>query len=125
MAFCGQCGTKSNGGSFCTECGAALASGTASSRRASAPTTFANRCDILAELWVSYKRDPEFSDFFEYNDLGLPLAYAVSSGIVETNSKIEISVNETFQLLLNGLSIEDAAFESLSELLDLEDEDEE
>jgi hypothetical protein len=83
-------------------------------------TTFANKCNILGELWVSYKNDPEFSDFIEYNDLGLPLAYAVSSEIIEASPKLEMFVNETFELLLAGLGREtDEGYESIEDLLNL------
>lgn len=83
-------------------------------------TSFANKCDILGELWVSYKNDPEFSDFMEYNDLGLPLAYAVSAEIIENSPKLEMFVNETFELLLAALGKEtDEGYESLADLLNL------
>lgn len=83
-------------------------------------TTFSNKCDILAELWVSYKGDPEFSDFMEYNDLGLPLAYAISSEIISAEPKSEMFVNETFELLLAALGKEtDEGYESLADLLNL------
>lgn len=81
-------------------------------------TTFTNKCDILGELWVSYKNDAEFADFIEYNDLGLPLAYALSSEIVEVTPKAEMFVNETFELLLAGLGREtDEGYETLADLL--------
>ena len=83
-------------------------------------TPFGNKCDILGELWVSYKNDQEFSDFIEYNDLGLPLAYAVSSEIIEVSPKLEMFVNETFELLLAALGKEtDEGYESLADLLNL------
>lgn len=83
----------------------------------STSTPYSNRCDILAELWVTYKGDPEFQDFFEYNDLGLPIAYAIATQIVEATPKSEIFVNETFDLLMSGLEIEDTGFDSLADLL--------
>ena len=70
-------------------------------------TPLSDRADILAELWIQYKDDDDFRDFIEYNDLGLPLAYAVSHGIVEMNDQLELFVNESFDLLLSGLSLED------------------
>ena len=83
-------------------------------------TTFTNRCDILGELWIQYKNDQEFSDFIEYNDLGLPLAYAVSAEIIEVSPKLEMFVNETFQLLLAALGKEtDEGYETLGDLLNL------
>jgi len=77
----------------------------------------------LAELWMQYKHNPEFLDFISYNDLGLPLAYAVSHGIVEINDQLEMFINETWSLLLDALSIEDTGFETLEDVLDNIDND--
>lgn len=118
MAFCGQCGTASSGGSFCTECGAAIGGASNAPVVAKEPTTYENKCDILAELWINHKNDDEFEDFITYNDLGLPLAYAVSTGIADSNPKIENFINETFEALLEGLERDDEGFEALSEILE-------
>ena len=83
-------------------------------------TTLEARCDILGELWVGYKGDPEFEDFISYNDLGLPLAYAISTEIVKSTPKAEMFINETFDLLLSGLGKEDDGFDSLDDLIGLE-----
>ena len=81
-------------------------------------TGFSNRCDILAELWVEYKNDVDFEDFIDYNDLGLPLAYAISVGIVSKSDLAENFINETFDLLLDVLSIEkDTGFDTLADVL--------
>lgn len=83
-----------------------------------AETTFSDKADILADLWMNYRNDEEFQDFIEYNDLGLPLAYAVSADIVKATEIAEGYINETFDLLLAGLDIEeDTGFESLDDLL--------
>ena len=87
------------------------------------PTTpFSNRCDILAELWVEYKNDTEFEDFMEYNDIGLPLAYCISTGIVSSSPRAEMFIDETFNIFLEGLEREDEGFETLSDILLLEGE---
>ena len=85
-------------------------------------TPFSNRCDILAELWVEYKHDTEFEDFLDYNDLGLPLAYAISTEIVDVTPKVEMFVNETFDLFLASLERTDEGFESLSDIMLLDGE---
>lgn len=82
-------------------------------------TPFSNRAEILADLWLNYKGDDEFKDFIEYNDLGLPLAYAISNNIVKTSNTAETFINETFELLLAGLEIEDTGFDNLDDLLSL------
>jgi len=82
-------------------------------------TTKSNKAHILADLWLNYRDDGEFLDFVEYNDLGLPLAYMISNSIVETNPRAEEFIEETFDLLLSGMGIEDGDFESLDELLEI------
>jgi hypothetical protein len=73
-------------------------------------------------LWLNYKADDEFKDFVVYNDLGLPLAYAVAEGIVEATPIATNFINETFELLVAGLAIEDEGFENLDEMLGLAEE---
>ena len=80
-------------------------------------TPFSKRCEILGDLWVAYKGDPEFEDFISYNDLGLPLAYAVSTEIVTATPKAEMFINETFDLLLAGLELEDDDYNDLDDIL--------
>jgi hypothetical protein len=80
-------------------------------------TTFENKTTILADLWLNYRYDTEFVDFIEYNDLGLPLAYAINEGIVDTTELATNFVNETFDLLLAGMGIEDTGFESLDDVM--------
>ena len=83
----------------------------------SEPTTYLTKCDILAELWIEQRQTPQFQEFFQYNDLGLPLAYAVSVQIVESTPLVENFIEDTFDMLLTVLSIEDIGFESLSDVL--------
>lgn len=86
-------------------------------------TTFENKCVILGELWLNYRNDEAFEDFIEYNDLGLPLAYSISEGIVmDVTPAAEKYVLETFDVLLSALNIEDEVFENLDELLVLAEE---
>ena len=90
-------------------------------------TDFNVKCEILAELYEGAKGDPRFKDFFEYNDLGLPLASLIASKIVESTPVAESYVNQTFELLCEKLDLDsDEEFESLSEMfaLGLLDEEE-
>jgi hypothetical protein len=82
------------------------------------PTPFSNKVMILADLWMNYRGDEEFADFFEYNDLGLPLSYAIANNIVEKTATAETVINETFALLLSALEEpDDMGFDSLDDLL--------
>ena len=80
-------------------------------------TTFSNKAIILADLWLNYRDDEEFIDFVDYNDLGLPLAYAFANGIIESGERAAVFVDETFDLFLSGLGIEDTGFELLDDVL--------
>jgi hypothetical protein len=84
-------------------------------------TKFEARCDILAEFWIAYKGDEEMEDFISYNDLGLPLAYAISTDIVQTSTKAELFINETWEVLLSGLGLEDTGFDSLDDILPIDE----
>ena len=83
-------------------------------------TEFNDKAEILADLWLNYRDDEEFQQFIEYNDLGLPLAYSVANDIIENNPVVTQFVNETFQLLLDSLEVEDTGFESFDDMLGLE-----
>lgn len=83
-------------------------------------TPYTKRCEILADLWVAYKGDEEMEDFISYNDLGLPLAYAINTEIVASTVKAEMFIDETFELLLTGLNLEDEGFDSLEDILGID-----
>jgi hypothetical protein len=80
-------------------------------------TSYTDKCAILAELWLNYRSDKELQDFLEYNDLGLPLAYAIDSDIVKSTEMAQRFVEETFDLLLASLKVEDTGFDNLGDLL--------
>ena len=81
-------------------------------------TTFSNKTIILADLWLNYRDDDNFKDFIEYNDIGLPLAYCLANKIVESNAVADKFIDETFDLLLSGLGVEDTGFELLDDLFE-------
>ena len=65
-------------------------------------TSQENKALILSDLWMNFRDDEQFEDFVEYNDLGLPLAYAVANGIVPMTDKAKSFIDEAFDLLLAG-----------------------
>lgn len=88
-------------------------------------TTFENKCAILSDLWLNYKDNEELQDFVEYNDLGLPLAYLIHTELVSVNESGIVYVDETFNLLLSSLGLDlESEYESLNELMELQDDDE-
>ena len=82
-----------------------------------AGNTFENKISILAELWMNYRDDEDLHDFLDYNDLGLPLAYLLMNEIVLPTSQSEIYINETYDLLIASLTVEDREWQSLDGLL--------
>jgi hypothetical protein len=82
-------------------------------------TPFSNKCEILGELWLKYRSDEEFEDFLDYNDLGLPIAYAIANNIVKPLDLAKSFVEETFDLLLVSLGIEDDNWENLDQMLSI------
>ena len=80
-------------------------------------TEFNNKCMILADLWMNYRDDENLQDYIEYNDLGLPLAYLISNGIVESNGIANNFVEEAWRLLLEGIGIEDTGFDLIDDIL--------
>ena len=80
-------------------------------------TNFSNMCEILGKLYLQYQDEDGFSDFIEYNDIGLPLAYLIAEGICEPTQDGEKYVLETWDLFLAALEIKDTGFTSLDEIL--------
>lgn len=80
-------------------------------------TPYSNRCAILGALWLDYKDDEQFKDFIDYNDLGLPLAHVIAEDIVKSTPLAETFINETWDLFLAGLEIQDTGFETLDQIL--------
>jgi hypothetical protein len=81
-------------------------------------TTFKAKCQILSELWIKYRDEETLEDFFEYNDLSLPLAFLIAEEIVtDKNSAIEGFIEESFMLLLSAVGLEDKGFDNLDDIL--------
>lgn len=81
-------------------------------------TPFLTKCEILAQLWSDYRYDEEFTDFIQYADLGLPLAYSIANGIVGRTELADKFVDETFDLLLASLEVDDTGFANLDDVFD-------
>jgi hypothetical protein len=67
---------------------------------------------------MKHREDDTFKDLREYADLGLPLAYAISTGVVPATDKAQELVDDAFEGLLEILEIaEDEGFKDLDDLL--------
>jgi hypothetical protein len=83
------------------------------------PTNFGNQASILADLWINFRAEEDFSDFIEYNDIGLPLAYFIHTDLVSPSDQAKQFVEETFNLLCSALGLDlNGEYESLNEMFD-------
>ena len=81
-------------------------------------TNIETQIDILGNFYINYKEDRSVKEFIEFNDIGLPLAYLSSEGLCQPTEIAIAYIQETFNMLLATMGIEDIGFESLEHLLD-------
>jgi len=74
---------------------------------------FADKCGILGQFWFEYRDDEK------YNDIGLPLSWFISTGVVTPNPIAEDYVNETFALFLAALELTEDDVDGLDNLNDV------
>jgi len=76
-----------------------------------------DKAGVLAELWINYRDDEDFTDFIEYNDIGLPLAYYVAEGLVKETSPLgDQYIIETFDMFANALNVTEEEIEGLDDI---------
>jgi hypothetical protein len=79
---------------------------------------FPDRCKILAEFYGDYRGDDKYSNFFEANELGLPLSFAVYSKLVDTSTQAEKIISETWKEFCDLLNLDyDGVFDDLAQIL--------
>lgn len=81
-------------------------------------TPIEKQTEILSQLWMDYRDEEYFKSFFEYADLGLPLAYLITSNVVTRNDETDKFIGDTWEIFLGLVALEDTGFEELSELLE-------
>jgi hypothetical protein len=82
-------------------------------------TTFENKVEILSELYSNYKDDEQFAQFMTYNDIGLPLAYLISSRLATATLDGEKYIDESFDMFATGLNLDrDVDYFSLTHIND-------
>jgi hypothetical protein len=69
-------------------------------------TPYGKKCEILSTFWLNYRDQEGFEDFIEYNDLALPLAFAITENIVESTPVAEVYVLEGWELLCGALGLD-------------------
>jgi len=81
----------------------------------------ADKAGILSQFWMEFRDDEVLKDFVEFNDMGLPLAFFVATGIVQDTPMSETYISETFDLFLVALEIEEEEIDGLDNLNDILD----
>jgi hypothetical protein len=81
-------------------------------------TPIQTQAEILAELWMDYRDEGYFAEFFQYADIGFPLAYVISKGVVKTTPEADKFISDTWEMLLGLVALEDTGFEDLKEMLE-------
>jgi hypothetical protein len=79
-------------------------------------TTFSNKTEILADLWLNFSEDERFEQFAEINNVGLPLAFLVKYDFCTLTESGTISINDTFAELIDMADVEDIGFANLNEI---------
>jgi hypothetical protein len=81
-------------------------------------TPIETQAEILSQLWMDYRDEGYFAEFFQYADIGFPLAYVISKGIVKTTPEADNFISDTWEMLLGLVALEDTGFEDLKEMLE-------
>lgn len=81
-------------------------------------TDFSKKVEILGQFFMLYQHDSKgMSDFIEFNDIGLPLAYLSAEGLCEINEDGKKYVAETWDIFLSSLGLEDEGFDDLDMIM--------
>jgi hypothetical protein len=68
---------------------------------------------------MTYRNDEGVKELMDYGDIGLPLAYSISEGIIESSPLAEEYISEIWDLFLSMLEIEDTGtFITLEEVIE-------
>jgi hypothetical protein len=80
---------------------------------------FADRCGILGQFWYDFRDDQTVKPFMEYNDVGMPLAWFIATGVVTPLPMAEEYINETFAMFLDAMEVEESDVVDVDNLDDL------
>jgi hypothetical protein len=88
-----------------------------------ATVPFEDRCSILGQFWYEFRdQDGEMSEFIRSNDVGLPLSWFISTGVVKPLEMGEEFINETFSSFLDLMKLKETELigvDSLDSLLEV------
>lgn len=77
---------------------------------------FSDKCGILGQFWFEFRDDDKLGEFISYNDVGLPLAWFIATGVVTANPIAEDYIDETFNLFLSALEVTEEEIEGIDNL---------
>ena len=81
---------------------------------------------VLADLYLNYRDEDQFKEFADYNDIGLPIAHLVHTGLCNMNKEAEVYVEETYDLLISAMSVDpDLDYQTIDDMLESMDTKEE
>ena len=85
---------------------------------------FGKKVDILADLYLEYNEDEAFADFFQMNNLGVPLALALRAGGVDTLTEDgERWINESWDDFCDLLQVDpEGEYTGIDGILEFSDE---
>lgn len=79
-------------------------------------TDFSKQVEILAQFYMNARDNAEMSDFIEFNDIGLPLAYLTAEGLCDISDDGKKYVAETWELFLASFGVQDTGFDNLDDI---------
>jgi len=86
-------------------------------------TLFSERVELLSALHFFYKDNPEKTDlswqnFFDWADLGLPLAFSILSGYAEPTESGKELINSTWLRACSLLNIDpNKSYETIADMI--------
>ena len=75
-------------------------------------TPFSKKCEILGNFWFLYKdseevaNSPEWSDYFRWADVGLPMAYCIWQNLVTLKRGEDAFINEAWSVFCEMLGVD-------------------
>ena len=79
-------------------------------------TDFSKKVEILGDFYTQFRDNEKMSEFIEFNDIGLPLAYLAGEGLCDISDDGRKYIAETWDLMLNIIGIEDKGFDHITEI---------
>jgi hypothetical protein len=79
-------------------------------------TSFESMCSILSEIWLK-REDLLYNDFFDFNLLGVTLAYAFSEELVDELGPDAVDlIEESFEAFLDEHEVDDIGYSTLEDI---------